>query len=194
VNNTSQSAVNLSGGTLGGNGTVAAITATGGTVAPGNGPGTLVASGNVTFNATTAFSVEIGGTTPGTQYDVLSVSSGVAKTVNLGGANLTGSLINGFNAAPATQFTIITNNSPGGTITGQFAQGTSIVIDGQLFTITYNTNSLVLTAVALTWDGGGADNNWSTAANWNPATVPIGGDPTTMFAAGVLGRVFMTIG
>lgn len=31
-------------------------------------------------------------------------------------------------------------------------------------------------AVTRTWDGGGVDNNWDTADNWNPDGAPTGGD------------------
>ncbi len=34
-------------------------------------------------------------------------------------------------------------------------------------------------AAALTWDGGGADNNWSTCANWTTDTCPAAGDTVT---------------
>src|SRR5262249_9740723 len=36
------------------------------------------------------------------------------------------------------------------------------------------TDSTVIIST-LTWDGGGADNNWSTAANWNPDIAPADG-------------------
>lgn len=34
-------------------------------------------------------------------------------------------------------------------------------------------------AASLTWDGGGADNNWSTCANWTTDTCPVAGDTVT---------------
>jgi hypothetical protein len=34
-------------------------------------------------------------------------------------------------------------------------------------------------AATRTWDGGGADNNWSTAANWSSDTLPVAGDTVT---------------
>lgn len=36
-------------------------------------------------------------------------------------------------------------------------------------------------AYALDWDGGGADNNWSTANNWNPNGTPPTDDPGTIY-------------
>lgn len=140
--NTSSSLMNVTGGTLGGSGTVGGITATNGSVAPGSSaglPGLLISNGNVTFNTGTTFNIDIGGAKPGVQYDQL----GVAGTVNLGAgvANLSGSLINGFTPTPGQQFTII--ESTGG-ITGTFAQGSSINIGGTDFTITYDLGDVVL--------------------------------------------------
>jgi autotransporter-associated beta strand protein len=140
--NTSSSLMNVTGGTLGGSGTVGGITATNGSVAPGSSDGLaglLISNGNVSFNSGTTFNVDIGGAKPGVQYDQL----GVAGTVNLGAgvANLSGSLINGFTPTPGQQFTII--ESTGG-ITGTFAQGSSINIGGTDFTITYDAGDVVL--------------------------------------------------
>ncbi|MEO8639586.1 MAG: hypothetical protein ABI458_06710, partial [Chloroflexota bacterium] len=38
-------------------------------------------------------------------------------------------------------------------------------------------------AATRTWDGGGADNNWSTAANWSADTLPVPGDTVTFNGA-----------
>lgn len=43
-------------------------------------------------------------------------------------------------------------------------------------------NPLPAHAASLTWDGGGADNNWSTCANWTTDTCPIAGDTVTFNA------------
>jgi len=57
-------------------------------------------------------------------------------------------------------------------VSGQFAQTTTVLISGQSFTINYangagGTNvALVRTPTTWIWDGGGTDNNWTTAANW----------------------------
>jgi len=62
-------------------------------------------------------------------------------------------------------------------------------------------------ALALTWDGGGADNNWSTCANWSSDTCPSSGDALTFnststkdsvvdasFAGGVITSINITTG
>ncbi|MEO8135779.1 MAG: autotransporter-associated beta strand repeat-containing protein [Betaproteobacteria bacterium] len=136
-----------SGGTLAGTGTVGNIVATGGgtpaTIAPGASPGVLNASGTVTLATNTALAIEIGGTTAGTQYDRLNATG----AVNLNGASLQASLVNGFVPAPGNQFTIVQS---AGTISGQFAQGSSVTISGAPYTIAYNPNGIVLTRVAST--------------------------------------------
>lgn len=140
--NTSSSPMNVTGGMLGGAGTVGGITATNGSVAPGSSlglAGLLMSQGNVTFNTGTTFNIDIGGVIAGAQYDQLQVNG----TVNLGAGvtNLSGSLINGFTPTPGQQFTIIQST---GALTGTFVQGSTINIGGIDFTITYNAGSVVL--------------------------------------------------
>ena len=77
----------------------------GGHVAPGSSPESL-ATANFTLSAGAFLDVEIGGTTPATQYDQLIVTG----TVTLGGT-LTSRLINGFNPANGATFTIIDNDA-----------------------------------------------------------------------------------
>ena len=143
------SAVSLNGGTLGGTGTVGAITSTaaGGTVAPGQGPG-ILNSGNVNLSAgAPSFVVQLNGTTLGTGYDQLNVTG----TVNLTGATLSGSV--GFTATDGMTFTII-NNDGADAITGTFAglaQGATVTLSGQTFKISYTGgtgNDVVLTRTA----------------------------------------------
>ena len=50
----------------------------GGTVAPGDGPGIMTVNGNYTQTATGALEIEIGGTTAGSEYDLLK-STGIAN-------------------------------------------------------------------------------------------------------------------
>jgi autotransporter-associated beta strand protein len=79
------------GGTLDGIGTTGVVTVeAGGTLAPGAGAG-ILHTGDAAFTATARFTIELGGTGAG-EFDKLQVSGGV----NLGGATLSGSLINGF--------------------------------------------------------------------------------------------------
>ena len=137
--------VALNGGTLGGNGSVHNLIATGGTVAPGNSPGTFTAN-NVTWNSSTTLASELNGTTAGSQYDQL-IANG---SVNLGGATL--ALSTGFTPAAGDTFTIL-KNSGGAAITGTFgglAEGSEFTMAGTDWQITYNGNGghdVVLTAL-----------------------------------------------
>lgn len=45
-------------------------------------------------------------------------------------------------------------------------------------------------AVARTWDGGGVDNNFSTAANWDSDTLPVSGDTIYLNTTGMTGGTF----
>eukprot|EP01034_Spumella_vulgaris_P019072 gene19072-24377_t len=78
-NVTFANALNLGTGTLGGSGTITAPSVTaGGIVAPGNSPGALTLTGDLTLLATATSRFEIGGLTAGTQYDTLNVSGTAA--------------------------------------------------------------------------------------------------------------------
>src|SRR5262249_11630519 len=129
------------------------------------------------LSAGSSFVVQING---GASFDSLDV----AGTVSLGGATLTASLGAGFTPSAGQTFTIINNDGTDmviGTFAG-LAQGATVVIGGRPFTTSYTGgtgNDVVLTAqgaVTRTWDGGGADDNWTTAANWVGDFAPAPGD------------------
>lgn len=155
----------LSGGTLGGIGTTGTITATNGSISPGNGPGVLH-SASVTMNSSTTFKADINGTTPGNSngdYDQLNVTG----TVNLGGASLNATL--GFTPTLGNSFDIIQAT---GAISGTFSQGNSVILNGQKFLISYNANTVMLTAVK-------ADATTVVNASPSPGTF---GQPVTLTA------------
>ena len=182
--NSVPTAIALNGGTLGGSGTVGAITssATGGTVAPGSSAG-ILNSGAVTWNAATHFAVELTTPVPGSGHDQLNVTG----AVNLGGAQLDVTLLAGFAATPADTFVII-NNDGADAVIGTFAglpQNATFSVAGKSFRISYtggSGNDVTLklftlgTGVTKTWDGGGANDNWNTAANWVGDVAPVAGD------------------
>ena len=103
------------GGTLGGNGTVASITAnSGGIVAPGNSIGTLNVTGDVAF-------------TPGSIYQVEVDAAGNSDRINAtGAANITGGTVQVLagvgDYAPFTRYTILTAD---GGVNGAFDGATS---------------------------------------------------------------------
>ncbi|QEL16832.1 Ig-like domain repeat protein [Limnoglobus roseus] len=164
-------------GTLGGTGTLPAVTVSAiGTLAPGVGPG-LLNTGDVSFTNGTTFSVELNGTTVGTQYD----QANVAGTVDLAGATLTIAL----DATPpiGTTYTIISNDGIDA-ITGTFnglPEGSSLTIGVVTLTISYiggSGNDVVLTVadVSYTWTGAdNGDRDWANPGNWVGGIVPTAG-------------------
>jgi len=133
------------GGTFGGTGLVSGTVtvSSGGILAPGNfGTGMLTINNNLTFVSGSVYQVEINGTTAGTGYDQI-VDVG---TVALGSATL--SLTLGFAPTVGQTFTIIDNHASN-SISGQFAQGTSITAAyagfSYGFTISYSGNYVILT-------------------------------------------------
>ena len=128
------------------------LTATGGTISPGGqGPGTVIPNRG-TLNSATTLHIEIDQNGP----DKLVAFAYAAFPVNnldLGGAQLTGALTNGFNPAPGQQFDIVLKGgliAGVGSITGQFAQGNQVIFSGRRFSITYSTNNVTLTALQAT--------------------------------------------
>ena len=118
-NVTFANALDLSTGTLGGSGTITAPSVTaGGIIAPGNSPGALTITGDLTLLATATSRFEIGGVVAGTQYDTINVS---------GIAALNGTLELKFvnNFAPTVQSTDTFTLVNAGTLTGTFANVTT---------------------------------------------------------------------
>jgi hypothetical protein len=74
-----------------------------GIFAPGTSPGALAIKGTVLFTVNGTYNAEIGGTTPGTQYDQLLVTGSATWAGNL---NVT--LINGFTPTTGQQFILAT--------------------------------------------------------------------------------------
>jgi hypothetical protein len=142
---TSSTTISIQGGVLAGSGTVTGPVIVSGTgaLAPGLSPGTLNLVGNYTQQAPNgAFNVEIGGTTPGAQYDQANIS-GTGSVATLAG-NLNVSLVNGFVPSAGDSFTIMSYLSR----TGTFAVNSpSLTCLG--WQTTYGPTALVLTVLAL---------------------------------------------
>lgn len=146
----SSALIRLQGGTLGGTGAVGNVTTVaGGSLAPGASPG-ILATKNLFWNSTTAFSIEIGGATPGSGYDQLAVTG----SVSLGGATLDMQLINGFSPSSGGIFTLIDNDGVDA-VSGTFAglpEGSSFSAAGMEWLITYQGgtgNDVVVTRQAV---------------------------------------------
>ena len=186
-----QLSVNLNGGDLSGDGTVAAnVNNIAGRVNPG-GVGTagtinIVAvpfgvTGNYTQGASGVLNIDIGGLTAGGEFDQLNVSgtASLDGTLNVG-------LIN-FAPAAGDSFRFLTFNS----LSGNFATQNLPSLGGGLqFSVVVNPNDLTLSTISTSqgnvdvWTGGDApspiiggggghsDNNWSDPLNWSNGVVP----------------------
>jgi autotransporter-associated beta strand protein len=160
------------GGVLGGSGTVGPVQVeANGAVAPGNlaGNTSSLNTGAIKFMSGTAkLSIEIGGTTAGgnntSGYDRLVVTGGIT----LNGAQLEGTLLNGFTAAPTDLFFIMINDGID-PVQGAFAQGSSITIGSQIFDISYSGNWTGTQATS-SFSGG---NDVVLRAVPEPATAPL---------------------
>jgi hypothetical protein len=118
VDGNSSSQVNVTGGALGGNGTVGAVNVTSGGVSAGtlqSPTGTLNIQGNLTVGAAGAVIIKLAGSAAG-QYDQLSVNG----TINLTDSRLVPVPLNNFNPAINDVYTIIKNNGSNPVI-GTFA-------------------------------------------------------------------------
>jgi RHS repeat-associated protein len=115
---TSFTNISILGGLLAGTGTVTGPVVVGGTgaLAPGFSPGALSLVGDYAQQAPDgSFNVEIGGTTPGLDFDRVDIS-GAGSAATLAG-KLNVSLVNSFTPSPGDSFTIMTYPSHTGTFT-----------------------------------------------------------------------------
>ncbi len=131
-----QSAVTIqTGGTLGGTGTVGAISDLSGHVKPGvNACGALGCGGFITHSPANQFQIEIDGTTPGVNCDQLNVTG----AVSLMGGTL--QLAMNFPGAISNQYVIVQNDGAdpvAGTFVG-LPQNSTLTNNGVVFQIVYN--------------------------------------------------------
>ena len=104
--------ITVAGGQLEGTGTIMANVANSATIAPGLSAGTLAITGNLNLASTSTVQIEIGGTTPGTQYDQLHVTGQLAL-----GGTLNVSVINSFNLTAGDLFDFL----DWGSLNGKFS-------------------------------------------------------------------------
>jgi hypothetical protein len=138
--------VNGANHTIKGNGAITingGVLTNNGTIAPGNSAGQLNVGGNLILSSTSNLSMEVGGTTPATQYDVLNKTD--AGQLVLGGT-LSVRLINGFTPTAGDTFTVVTTQTALGGAFNTVASGhRSNNADGTgSFIVTYSGNNVVL--------------------------------------------------
>ncbi|MGA2867268.1 MAG: hypothetical protein ABSF95_22555, partial [Verrucomicrobiota bacterium] len=128
--------IQILGGTLAGNGVVAASVINSGVVRIGTSPGILSISGDYTQTDQGALRLQLAGTAPGTGFDQLAVSG----AATLGGA-LDVALTNGFQANNNDTFLVLANASRNGV----FASFPSVALgNGRYLNPVYLTNGVQL--------------------------------------------------
>lgn len=129
---------------LKGTGTIYANLTLAGTLAPGNSAGAITNFGNVTLQPSAELQFELGGRIPGTEYDFILVTNGVATLDGL----LQISFVNGFetNVLNSDTFTLLTADTLSGLFTNAPISGESLTTAGGegSFLVSYNANNLVL--------------------------------------------------
>ncbi len=140
--------------------------------------------GDVVLGNFTTLTMELGGTARGTQYDAINVAGKLTFA-----GTLTVPLINSFNPALGDSFNLF----DWGTKAGTFS---TVNVPALATGLTWNQGNLYLDgtlSVALdpaftsrTWDGGGANSNWTTNANWTLDLQPLNtGTADLVFAGNV---------
>ena len=135
----SASPVYINGGELTGSGFINGPVVNAARLSPGTAPGLLTINGDYTQTSSGALEIELGGTSPGTQFDQLNVTG----AASLDGA-LNVSLINGFRPGSGSAFPILTC----GSCTGQFASTGGLTLGGVRLSPAYASTSVTLNAVA----------------------------------------------
>ena len=133
----------LQGGTLNGNGTVGPdVNNTGGTLAPGASPGTLLVESDYAQGAGGTLTVEVSGPNAGTGFDQLRVGD----FASLGGTLSVAT--SGFTPALGQRFKIIDAPAPpaGPTVTGTFA---TVQESGQQYDVIHSPTDVVLEAATV---------------------------------------------
>jgi hypothetical protein len=146
--------VNNGGTTLGGTGIIGGTVTVnaGANLHPGTSPG-ILNTGSVTLVSTSNFQVDINGPTVGTDYSQLNVTG----TVTLGGSNLVVT-VGGTLTVNDTYTIVNASDSVTGTFAG-LAEGGTFSSGGDVFSIHYGSNDVVLTSTAVvpepsTWVSG----------------------------------------
>jgi len=182
----------LDGGKISGSGLFRQIEvlAGGGQISPGTSPG-ILSSQTAQLNPATTLVYEINSATAGTGHDRFSVG-----TIVPGDAAVTLILAPGYVPLVGQEFILLQHNFDfipfPGTFAGISEGGTRTLVPGITVAFSYqggDGNDFSATVISSpagplrVWDGGGGDNNWTTAANWVGDVAPQP-DEALRFAAG----------
>lgn len=139
-----------------------------GNVSPGQSPGSLLVSGDLSLDAAATLTIELNSLVPGTGYDQVDVNG----TVDLGGATL--NVIPGFTPPDCSVFVIVSNDGAD-PVVGTFAglsNGDLVTFAGEDFLVFYNGgdgNDVVLVTGSAALTDVYVDDDW--------AGTPFGSDP-----------------
>jgi hypothetical protein len=158
----STTTMNINGGIVSGFGTMTANATSAGIVTPGLSPGILNEAGNYTQTSTGGLNIELGGLTPGTQYDQFNLTGGGVATLS-GALNV--SLITPFVPADGNTFTVMTYASHSGAFVpslpfpgciGWFLNhgSTSVVLTAATVPRELTGLTLLPDKIGLAWDAG----------------------------------------
>ena len=149
-----------SGATLGGNGTINGAVAMNGNLAPGTSPGVLTFGNNLTLGSTATVTMELNGTTRGTEYDGVDVTGALTYAgpldITVGSEFLTG----------GETFSLFTFGSQSGdfsavNLLGAYGSG-SFTADGGMWSFTDSSDN--------TWSFDQSNGNLAFAAVPEPST------------------------
>ena len=142
------SSFTLNGGMLSGEGVIAGdLVVNNGAVSPGSSAGALHIDGQAFFGQSSVLNIEVGGQTPGAQFDQVTVAS----SVSLSGV-LDVTTINGFEPTlPGQSFQIITYSSHTGSFNDVLG-APSEALHGLFWTVDYLPGSVVLSTSSLPGD------------------------------------------
>jgi hypothetical protein len=149
---------------------------------PGNSPALITHEGSVVFGSLNTVTMELGGTARGAQYDAIDV----AGKLTFGGT-MNVPLIDTFQPQHGDAFNLFDWGTTSGTFstvnvpalnTGLAWDQSTLYTDGTLRV------GLDTALVSRTWDGGGANNDWSTNNNWVFDVQPLNNATADLIFAG----------
>ncbi len=172
----SSAPLEIQGGVLDGTGTLlATVNSTGGQVSPGLSPGTLEITGGYSQGAGSSYTVEVGGLTPGSEFDQVNLTGTLPATLS---GTLDVSLVSAFTPSLNDTFTIMTFPSR----SGAFGSTNLPALGGGLqWDVSYGATSVVLSV------GPAMSANLTLSITDAPDPIPAGGTLTYTLLVGNAG-------
>ena len=153
-----------------------------GDLSPGASPALITFGGNVVYGTFMTIEMELGGTVRGTQYDAINVAG---KLTFDGTLNVP--LISAFQPQLGHVFNLFDWGTKAGTFTTVNLPALNpglIWSQANLYTTGEIQVALDPAVTGRVWDGGGANNNWITNANWSLDLQPLNNATADLIFAG----------